>query len=103
MTAVHYAHASACVPNGRVSADFDLELEVLATIPPASHARIKPLALDFAVSMDEMKNIVMSLVKRFSIVLLPSSDGNGKVMVPKHRKSEVNAICLNYWMQVHHA
>ncbi|HSZ55056.1 MAG TPA: hypothetical protein VK797_05315 [Tepidisphaeraceae bacterium] len=83
--------------------DYDLRLEVLASIPPAGFARVKVLADDFGVTMDEVKEAAVSLATEYGVILLPSLDGNGKLMLPKDAQAclRIRGECQDYWQRVY--
>jgi hypothetical protein len=83
--------------------DYDLRLEVLASIPPSGFARVKALADDFGVTMDKLEEAAASLATEYGVIFLPSLDGNGKLLLPKDAQAclRIRGVCQDYWHRVY--
>jgi hypothetical protein len=89
----------AVVTPGRKPAGWKLELEVLATLPPASPAPLETLAADFRLSLNEIRRVVRCLARDFGIIQ-ERIDGHDRVYVPRRQWDTIAEVVERYWAVV---
>lgn len=85
-----------CLSRGSKPPAYDLDLEVLATIPTADACDIRMLAQDFRMPLFDMRDILNRLALAYGIGIALDS-----VVVPRRAREAVNAECLAYWTAVY--
>lgn len=84
---------------GRPPLNFDLLMEILATVPYAAPASVRVLADDFRMAVGEMR----TMLRKLSGFGVSMSDGETgcRVVIPRRFQDDVTARVEEYWAKVH--